>query len=227
MVICEKYNFTFLRIPKNASTSLATFFVNNCCDPKTDKWTSIGDSQTQTNNINPELVSKYRFQHRFIHLTLSELIENGVISKEDALKKKAIGILRNPLERQLSLFFFKKHAGPRTPASFRQEFVEGKHINDLNNAITQLDYLSVDGALHDNAEFWLYDDITTHLNKFISDNKIPLKETLMNYKSQMTPKDNKDEMIEKFYDNKTRDAVLKYYEGDYALYQEMKNNASR
>lgn len=214
MVISDSNNFIFLRVPKNASTSLAEFFVKHMCD-KNDKWTGIGDARLPTNNISNEIISKYRVQYRFIHLTLEEIIENGVITEND-LAKQVITVLRNPLERQLSLYFFK-NKGNRSPQSFRYIMKDGYYKDDGSNHILQTDYAKYKGK--DYATYWLYESIDEKLEEFAASRGLKMPAQLSKHKAG----NNTNALIDEYYDAATRKAVLEYFKDDYEMYMRLKD----
>lgn len=222
MVICEKHNFIFLRIPKNASTSLATFFIKGYTD-KHDIYTGVGDAGIKSKNVPEKVLNKYREGYRFIHLTLQELVDNNLVSEEKLQDKRCIGVIREPLDRQLSLYFFKRRSRPgsASPAEFREMFSRGFCAGDTNNQFLQTDYLTVNGQNY--GEYWLYDDLTSRLNMFIKETPPDRLIDLPTYKSKMRKTLDKEELIEQYYDQKTLDAVKKYYEKDFELYGQLKN----
>lgn len=211
MVISNKYNFVFLRIPKNASTSLATWFVKNCCD-ENDRYTQIGDSGIKNTNIEDRVIKKHRTQYHFIHMTLQEIVDDEVLDRNELQSKEVFGIIRNPYHRQLSLFFFLP--GEKNPHRFREIFKNGYHETDVSNKILQSDYLKLDDQIVGNA--WNYLNINEHLNNFMKEKQIEEKFPLMQYKSNKKPKDMHALEIE-YYDEKTRRAVYEYYEEDFKL----------
>lgn len=220
MVSSGKYNLIFLRIPKNASTSLATWFVKNTCD-KDDIWTGIGDSGIEPNHFPQDVLAKYRFQYRKIHLTLNELVEENVIAYDDARTRRVIGVVRNPYHRQLSLFFFKSKNGDKSVKAFREEFAKGCHSTDLNNQILQSNYFKLGDQFAPFADPWLYDDINKRLESLIEDNAIPVNSPLATYKSNRKPKDMYS-LEKEYYDDATREAVYNYYKKDFDLIDTLK-----
>lgn len=215
MVISDKNQFIFIRIPKNASTSLATFFVQNYCGPQ-DKWSAIGDSGIPNSNIPDSVISKYRDQYRFIHLTLNEIIQEGLITSEQAKEKRIIGVIRNPLERQLSLYFFKnRHNKNRcNPIEFRKIMQKGFYEEDGSNHILQTDYLKTDNE--NVGTYWKYPNLNDHIAEFIEEYGIP-NHPIQSYKSQFKPKD--ENLISEYYDPATRKAVEKYFAKDFEEYE--------
>lgn len=215
MVISDSKNFMYIRVPKNASTSLATFFVKNYCKAS-DKWTAIGDAGIKTSNVPQEVISKYRKQYRFIHLTLNEIINEGVITEADARSKKIIGVIRNPLERQLSLYFFlnRQSAGAATVSQFRSIMQKGFYESDGSNHILQTDYLKIgDESV---GEFWNYDKLDDHVAQFISEYGQPMF-PLKSFKSNFKPKN--IDLINEYYDASTRKAVEEYFAKDFEAYE--------
>lgn len=223
MVISKTYNFIFLRLPKNASTSLAAFFVENCCGAD-DIYTYIGNAKISTRNVPPDVCKNYKKDHRIIHLTLQEIVDSGVVDAEFAMNAKTIAVLRNPLERQLSLFFFLSKEFKKFDTSiksFRKEFSNGCHITDPSNAITQYDYCVLNGK--NLGTYWLYENINEKLDSFVQENNIKVKNGLQQYKSNYRSRKDTDNLIKEYYDEATRRAVENYYSKDFELYESLKN----
>lgn len=221
MVICESNGFIFLRIPKNASTSLATYLIKEYCN-KTDTYTGVGDSGITKQNVPDGIISKYRIGYRFIHLTLNELVQNKLITEEKIRNMKVYGVIREPLDRQLSLYFFKKRSRANyNPDDFRMLFQNGYCESDQNNRILQSEYCKL--GTEDVGHYWLYDKLNEALNQFKqifppqNDIGVPT------YKSSLRQSYNKQDLIDEYYDQKTKDAVLKYYEKDFELYERLRN----
>ena len=210
MVICEKHNFLYLRIPKNASSSLASFFVKNFC-AMSDRWTEVNDANIRDHKIDLNVIQKYAYQYRWIHLTLQELRDNGLVTTYDAHNKDVISVLRNPFMRQISLYFFLKRGHPKSPEEFRHIFREGKHETDTSNCILQTDYSKLDGV--DCGTWWLYNNLDNHVKDFCVSRGVDSTMTLPNHKGTWTPKDR--QLFDEYYDQKTQDAVQKYYEKDF------------
>ena len=215
MVISHTNDFIFLRIPKNASTSVATFLINNFCDPKIDKWTKINDSGKGNNNITENQIAPYKAQYQFIHMRLQEIVEQGILTEEQAILMNNIGIVRDPLDRQLSIYFFLNRGKSKNVNAFREMFKDGSHPSDPRNGILQSKYFELFGV--DRAKtWWLYDDLNNEIAKFAKD-----RVDLPTYKTNYKPKD--ENLIEQYYDQKTKDAVMKYYEKDFELIDSLRN----
>lgn len=217
MVISHTNKFIFTRVPKNASTSLATFFVQNYCSAE-DVYTRIHDSDTRDNNVPDRLISSFWKDHRFIHLTLQELVDKHILDIFTIAEYKTFGVIRCPYERQLSLYFFRQRNSSAPIAKFRLDMIDGFHRDDANNPILQSDYLKVDGIQL--GEYWLYDNLNNHIDQFIKEKGKP-KHQLNSYKSQFKPKD--QDLINQYYDDKTREAVYNYYKADFDLIEQLRD----
>ena len=211
MVICEQHNFLYLRIPKNASSSLAEYFIRNYC-AMSDRWTEVNDCGIRDHKVDINVINKFRHQYRWIHLTLQELRDNGIVTTYDAHNKDVISVLRNPYMRQISLYFFLKRGQNKSVEEFRELFKNGHHISDVSNAILQTDYAKLDGV--DCGTWWLYNKLDRHVDMFEKQHPgVKINKPLGNHKGTWTPKD--QGLFEQYYDEKTRDAVRKYYEKDF------------
>lgn len=210
MVICERYNFVYLRIPKNASSSLAQFFIQNFCDVN-DKWTEVNDCGIPSHNVDPRLLKKYQLNYRFIHLTLDELFRNNVVGPSELASKRVISVIRDPLMRQLSLYFFLRRGREKSVSEFRYLFKEGRHESDPSNRILQTDYARVGGV--DYGDWWLYNKLDRYVDAFAKQHNVLPQNDLQKFKSGFTPKD--ADLIDQYYDQKTMDAVKRYYEKDF------------
>lgn len=205
MVISHTQNLIFLRVPKNASTSIAHHFIKGC-DRSVDRWTQLADAGIRNNRIPQHLLHKYAYQYHSYHMTLQEILDSDLITESQAREMKKIVVIRDPLHRQLSLYFFLHHNKPKSPEHFREIFSTGKHKSDINNAITQTTYAKLHGEIAPNVDFWKFDDV----NKKLSN--------LDTFKSEHRPKTSMPDLVESYYDEPTRQAVLDYYREDLDLY---------
>lgn len=176
-----------------------------------DRWTEVNDCGIRDHKVDINVINKFRHQYRWIHLTLQELVDNGLVTRYDAHNKDVISVLRNPYMRQISLYFFLTRGREKNPEEFRHIFRDGKHQTDISNAILQTDYSRLDGV--DCGTWWNYNKLGDHLDDFSKSRSITPHTKLENRKGTWTPKD--QSLFEQYYDEKTKDAVRKYYEKDF------------
>ena len=121
MIRSDSHKFIFLRVPKNASSSLAQWLIMNYTD-KDDIYTEVNDGGIPHRGV--DFVRKYSKDSHFIHMKLQELYDEGVVHKGHLKDYETIAVIRNPLERQLSLFFFlsRLHGYQPTVEKFRKDF---------------------------------------------------------------------------------------------------------
>jgi len=188
----------------------------------TDKYTAIGDAGIDTKNVPMSIRKKYNGGYRWIHLTLNELIENELISEEEVRASRVIGCFRDPFDRQLSWYFYRKKRRHMAPSvnEFRARFAEGFHEGDINNQIRQCEYLTIGNETV--GEYWLYENLDEHLAKFRAEYPPKSKIALPSYKASFRKSLDKEALIDEYYDQTTKDAVLRYYEKDFELYESLK-----
>jgi hypothetical protein len=212
MVYLKKYNLIFLRVPKNASSSLSTWFIRNLASSN-DVYSEVDDDGIKENNYPYSIKRKYRNCRHDLHLTLQELVKEKLVNVND--QTKVISVIRNPIERQLSLFHYR--CKNPTVNSFRKDFKNGYYAYDPYNKILQKDYNKLNGKYI--GEYWLYENIDYHLSKLCSDLNIK-KHKLDQFKRsglKYTP-----EFVNKYYDKDTLERVSSFYRQDIILYNELK-----
>ncbi len=188
-------NLTFLRIPKNASTSIYTFF---------------GFANTIRNEYLDANNSKYLNIFEPSHCTLQEAKE---LLGDDVAELPILSVIRNPYDRMVSMFFFaKKHnLGQLYDISLDtfDEFVEGfyKLSKDLNffHAKTQCDYIK--GS--DNVTVCRFENLKDDISKFISDNNLPFN--MSDFQKLNSTEHNS---YKSYYTDKTKNIVKNMWKDD-------------
>ena len=149
---------TFIRIPKNASTSLYTFFGN-------------------LNTVRNEYLSGDNLRHLNIfessHQSISDLEIN---LGPDILKKPVLAVVRNPYDRLVSMYFFaKKHDLGKiydVDVSDFTRFAKGFHSlsDDCNffHAMPQVDF--IEHSERENFTVVRFEDLKEGISSFISKN---------------------------------------------------------
>lgn len=221
MFISHKYKFIFLRTPKTASSSLSEFFVKNISDP-TAIYTPVEDSNLP-GTIDTGIIRKYKKDFKFYHFTLEDLVKENIITKDQALTYRSFAVLRNPVDRQKSFYYFyKKWKSRKNPPSLQEYKLwtpDGSFKNEPNSAIRQTDFLTLDGKII--GEYWLYENINQELSKFMNQIGIPIKHPLPNHKSNF--RKNRDNEFE--FDEDAMNKLLNMFGNDFKLYDMLKEKA--
>lgn len=219
MYISPKYKFVFLRTPKTASSSLMDFFANNIDDPNAI-YGPIEDTK-DNGNLPKEVVEKYQKNYKIYHLTLQELCESGVLSAEDLNSYYNFAILRDPVDRQKSFYyFFRKWRGRKGPGTLEEYnmFVneQGWFTGEPNSAIKQTDFLTVHGVMK--GEYWLYENLNDRLSEFMNKLNIDIKHPLKTFKADFRS----DRENEFKFDKESVNKMAEYFRDDFNLYSQLK-----
>lgn len=216
MYLSHKYKFLFLRTPKTASSSLSDFFINNVDDPDAI-YTEVEDSNLP-GTLSEDIVSKYR-PYRFYHFTVQQLIDEGVLTEEQARDYYCFALLRNPIDRQKSFYYFyKKWKSPKTEPSleeYKSWTANGVFNNDANSAIVQTDLLKIRGEYI--GEYWLFEDLYPKLNEFMTQTLGLKCPPLPKHKTDT--RKNKNNEIN--FDIESLSDIQNHFFNDFAMYQEL------
>lgn len=99
MIYIKRFNLCFVRIPKNASSSVMEFLYYNFVDPKEDKVSYIMDWKT-----GESVVQELNTPHiPHFHVDAQYLIDNEIVPEN----AKFFAVMRNPFEKHLSFYTFK------------------------------------------------------------------------------------------------------------------------
>lgn len=206
---------SFIRIPKNASTSVYRFFgeVN-----------LIRNDYLDANN------SKYLNIFEPSHCTISEAEK---LLGEDVLKYPVLAVVRNPYDRLVSMFFFAKkynlgslyNIDMTTFDSFSEGFYKLSHYDDFFHSTSQKEFIK-----HDKSEDFTvcrFEELKTDLAEFIKDNKLE-------FDMKDFPVLNSTEHCDykEYYSDKSKDIVNKMWGDDldcfsYSFNYDDKNEINR
>lgn len=222
MYLSHKYKFLFLRTPKTASSSLSDFFIKNIDDPNAI-YTEVEDSGTP-GTLSEDIVGKYR-PYAFYHFTLQQLIDEAVILEEQAREYTCFALLRNPIDRQKSFYYFyKKFKSPGWEGSieeYKSWTRNGVFKGEANSVIRQSDLLKINGEQV--GEYWLYENLEQKLFDFLYDRKIEVKYPLPQYKAGIR-KSRKNEIE---FDEQSLKDIRNHFKQDFELYEKLKNGSGK
>lgn len=213
MYLSHKYKFLFLRTPKTASSSLSDFFIRNIDDPDAI-YTEVEDSGLP-GTLDERIVSRYR-PYAFYHFSLQQLIAEGIITEEQAHNYYCFALLRNPIDRAKSFYYFyKKWRTPNKPASLKEYKSwtnNGVFDNDANSGIVQTDLLKFKDKMY--GTYWLYEDLHIRLPMFMANIGVEIKHELPRHKTD-TRKTKKNEIQ---FDNAAKNDIINYFKADWEMY---------
>jgi hypothetical protein len=223
MIYIKRFNLCFVEIPKTASQSIRSAFFKSVVD-----WNEDTISGLSSGDI-----------HK-IHSNSRYIIRNNLAPSN----AKFIGVIREPLERQLSAYIYcwwEHHTANKeryrhyridnrpNPNHFLEIYTKEPR-NDgrpyfwefMGKAGSESQSSYINPGL--NHEFWLYDDLETHFENFKQEYDIdPTSKLEVINKSSKDPEVTTKSLIDKFYNDELKDIMKRIYADDFKLYDELKN----
>lgn len=218
MYLSHKYKFLVLRTPKTGSSSLSEFLVKNIDDPDAI-YTEIDDTGIP-GTLDQAIVDRNR-PFKYFHLSLEDLMSEGVITPQIINTYRCISVLRDPIDRQKSFYYFmKKWWAPNTPASLQEYKTfspDGYSLRkEYNTMLKQTDLLKYDGKWY--GEFWLYENLNDHVEQFMKDIGVPIKHPMPRHKAGFR-KNRENEIV---FDHETVLKLQNHFTDDFKIYSQLK-----
>jgi hypothetical protein len=213
MISIKRFKFNFINVPKNASTSIRRFFIDNVIHPE-----DMYSKYYATENIHwSQNMEPVHAEHS--HMDVTYAIDNGLLNPNETI----VGVVRNPIDRVLSLYLYRAKQGlVQNPSikDFRQSVVNTGYYPDRpwQNQL-QSTFLTYRGK--EIGTWWLYDRLDEHIQEFVETYNIDIKQPLKHQNKSLQNVDIKD-WVDTFYDEATLAAVNKYYEKDIEIYEGLK-----
>jgi len=210
MIKIKRLGFNFINVPKNASTSIRRFFIDNVVQPE-DSFSNYYETEDETWSQNMDPVHADNS-----HMDSTYAIKHGLLDASE----KVVGVVREPVERVLSLYLYRA----------KQALIGSPGVQDFRRIVSahgfypdfpwqnQLQFT----FLPEGGEWWLFDRISDHIETFVRDHGIRVKEPLKFQNRSLRDQKTKD-FVATFYDAASLKAVHKYYEQDIELYNRIKN----
>jgi hypothetical protein len=212
MISIRRFKFNFINVPKNASTSIRRFFIDNVVQPEDSYSEYYEDENTRWS----QNMAHHHASHS--HMDVTYAVDNGLLDKTETI----VGVLREPVERVLSLYLYRVKQGlVQSPgiADFRRSVSVGFYPDRPWQNQLQSSFLTYEGKQL--GQWWLFDNIDHHINDFVDTYGIDVKRPLLTQNKSIKNHDTK-EYLSTFYDADTLRAVTKYYEQDIELYHRMR-----
>lgn len=219
-MICREFNCLFVHVPKTAGQSIEQFFMDLL---KLD-WDQDRETLLLQANDDPE-----KGTEKLAHLSASEYVECGYISREDFTGFFKFSFVRNPWARILSEYRYRNYfqhrsfrdfvlnklPGPGWDDKYRHVMPQYDMLHDsqgnlLVDFVGRFETLQQDFA-HVCQRLGIADSTLPHRNK--SDKKSrDLKRKVRNW--LFMNGENELQSMADFYDDETRQAVARYYRND-------------
>tara|TARA_R110000868_G_scaffold74580_2_gene215559 strand:+ start:2063 stop:2740 length:678 start_codon:yes stop_codon:yes gene_type:complete len=221
MYISHQYKLIFLRSPKTASSSLSEWFIKNIPDT-TAIYTPVEDSKIH-GTLQPSIIGKYKRNFKYYHFTIQDLVRENIITEHQAKTYRVISVLREPIDRQKSLFYFyarwKCKGKTLDLKQYKVLAPNGQFIGEPNSAIKQTDLLTLNGEII--GEFWLYENIEHHITNIIKELKIKEVHVLPNHKNGFR-KNRNNEIV---FDDYCLEQLNTIFKKDFEIYNALKEKS--
>jgi hypothetical protein len=217
MYVSHKYKLIFLRTPKTASSSLSEFFIKNIPDPDAI-YTPVEDSGIG-GTLSEKVMDKYKLYFAYYHFTLQDLVDNNIITLQQALEYRSIAVIRNPVDRQKSFYYFYKRwkqAGSESSlAQYKAWTPQGFFRGEPNSSILQSSILQYNGEIR--GDYWLYPNIGNELSNLMRELNLQTTHPLPNHKNDF--RTNRDDEI--VFDKDAVDVLSRHFGADIELYMSL------
>ena len=213
MIYIKKLNFCFIRIPKNASSSIMHFMQANAgCEE--DVFSRV--FKLEGNILSKGYGQNFPSTHNS-HCDASYAIDHGLVPQT----AKFVGVVRDPFDRQLSLYLYRMKDQTTikpSPEHFKHSTINGI-LQDLPHHMQlQSSYLSYSTDI--DHEFWLFENVHNHVANWCKEYNItPIKPlTDLSRFSVDTLS-----LIDTYYDDELRSQVAEAWAPDIELYNKLKS----
>jgi hypothetical protein len=206
MIYIKRFNLCFVEIPKTASQSLRDALFKSLVNLNEDIVTALDSADI----------------HR-MHCNSRYIIRNKLAPGS----AKFIGVIREPLERQLSAYLYYNR-NP-TPEHFLEIYTKGPRKDGrpyfwqyMGKVGSESQASYINPSL--NHEFWVYENLGNHFEEFRQKYNIdPTTKLEVINKTDKIPGMDTKTLIDTFYNDELKDIMKRIYADDFKLYDELKN----
>ena len=209
MIYIKRLNIAFIKIPKNASTSFSNYLIETLVTAE-DTYTLTADRSFNLTAMKSQNIPEgYTTKSHLTYAQCSSLVPSDTL---------CYGIIRNPLERMLSLYIYRlqqRAYGNILPSveHFRSLIKNGVFQDFAWQQIAQTTFLA--GAVH--KHWMLYDTLSDEVQSFAKIYNIPTD----NFPKINVSAGNKQQLITKYFDTALIQEVRSNYYEDFNLYEEL------
>ena len=212
MIYIKRLNLVFIKIPKNASTSFSNFLIETLVTNE-DIYTNTANHDFDLNNMTSQNIDATLAKQS--HITYLEAVSNNLIPSA----VNCYGIIRNPLERMLSLYIYRlqqKTYGNILPStSHFQSLVKDGVFQDFYwQQTAQTAFLK--GA--SNIQWLLYDNLASEVAAFTNKYAIAVSK----FPTINRSVGDKTHLVTKYFTKDMIDCIRNCYIDDFNLYEELK-----
>jgi|TARA_R110000744_G_scaffold76776_2_gene151967 hypothetical protein len=217
MYISHKHKIVFIRIPKTACSSITEFLIKNIADPEAIH-SGVDDSKIKSTLVSKAPIRKLVMANKYVHYTLQDIVDDGFIKAEDLSTYKIYAVIRNPVDRQKSMYWFRKKWQKVPPGSLQ----DYKNITIGNCEMKlspttgeeQVSFMKYNNKSY--GTFWLFENIDKELNNLMSSLGLNIKHDLPNHKSGNRKKDEFE------FDKEVLNSLRAHYNNDFAMYKDLR-----
>ena len=205
MIYIKRKNFVFIKIPKNSSSSITKLAIDKLLHHE-DACSAF--QQQAVNMVEPH--------GSHSHMDLQYIIDNNLAT----LSNNFYAIVRNPIERQLSLYLYRtrqKRINNPCVTDFRQQLLKGYITDHSWQMQLQSSYTTYNNI--DYGTWFAYEQLPAFIAHLECLFETRLTLPMLNRSSVVST----SSLVDSFYTPQLKKIVSDYWANDIQLYENVKN----